>query len=60
MASCEDCWTRAYTIARMTGRHQAEVYRELIAASPKSHDQSEAEPDTERLVIGMKGTDHAR
>lgn len=37
MAACEECWSSAFTIARLTGRPQAEVYRELIAASPKSH-----------------------
>lgn len=31
MSACEQCWVDAYTIARMSGRHQAEVYRELIA-----------------------------
>lgn len=42
MAACETCWSTAYRIARMTGRHQAEVYRELIKASPSdgSHDVS--------------------
>lgn len=55
MAACEECWTSAYTIARLTGQHQAEVYRELIAASPKSHSEELArltgiDPDTGRYI----------
>jgi hypothetical protein len=34
MTACETCWNTAYRIARMTGRHQAEVYQELIKANP--------------------------
>lgn len=30
MAACETCWTDSYAIARMQGRHQAEVYHELL------------------------------
>jgi hypothetical protein len=30
MTACEICWNTAFQIAQMTGRHQAEVYRELI------------------------------
>lgn len=35
MTACEACWNRAFTIARTTGRHQAEVYRELLASSER-------------------------
>lgn len=44
MAACETCWETAYRIARMTGRHQADVYRELIAkpVTDGSHDTPEA------------------
>lgn len=52
MSACEECWNSAYTIARLTGRHQVEVYRELIAASPKSHDQSGLPTD------GCKDSNH--
>lgn len=31
MSACEQCWIDAYLIARMSGRHQAEVYLKLIA-----------------------------
>ncbi len=32
MSACEQCWMDAYAIARMQGRHQADVYRELLEA----------------------------
>lgn len=35
MSACEQCWNQAFVIARRTGRHQAEVYRELIVANPE-------------------------
>lgn len=34
MAVCEECWIEAFAIAYRTGRPQAEVYHELIDASP--------------------------
>jgi hypothetical protein len=63
MPACEECWTSAYTIARLTGRHQAEVYRELMAASPKSHYEELSrltgiDPDTGRYTCC--GTDALR
>lgn len=36
--ACDECWARAYGIARAAGRHQVEVYRELIAANPEHQD----------------------
>ncbi|APQ42258.1 hypothetical protein PBI_MRMAGOO_47 [Mycobacterium phage MrMagoo] len=27
---CEECWAKAFVIARTSGKHQAEVYRELV------------------------------
>jgi len=30
MTACEQCWNDAYVIARMSGRTQPEVYRELL------------------------------
>ena len=42
MSACDECWNRAYIIARRTGRHQAEAYRELIATNPE-HD-GDADP----------------
>lgn len=35
MTACDECWDNAFGIARRTGRHQAEVYRELIATNPE-------------------------
>lgn len=43
MAACETCWATAYRIARMTGRPQAEVYRELIARTDPSDGSHQAE-----------------
>ena len=37
MAACDECWDRAFTVARRTGRSQVEVYRELVAENPE-HD----------------------
>lgn len=31
MATCEACWDDAYFRSRLTGRPQAEIYRELLA-----------------------------
>lgn len=30
--TCEKCWDDAYTLSRVTGRPQAEHYRELLKA----------------------------
>lgn len=43
MSVCDECWNRAFFIALTTGRHQAEVYRELIAANPE-HSGDEEQP----------------
>lgn len=39
MTACEQCWTDAYLIARMTGRHQAEVYQDLVAMRTHKGDE---------------------
>lgn len=33
MASCEKCWSGSFMLAAVSGRPQAEVYRELIERS---------------------------
>lgn len=43
VSACEQCWADAYLIARMSGRHQAKVYRELLET--RTH-----EPDAEAPV----------
>lgn len=30
MAACEKCWSDAFSRSRLTGRSQAECYRELL------------------------------
>lgn len=30
MSACEECWSRAFEIAIRSGRHQVDVYRELV------------------------------
>ena len=30
MSACEKCWNDAYVRSRMSGRLQAEIYRELL------------------------------
>lgn len=30
---CDSCWNAAYITARLTGKHQAEVYKELVSES---------------------------
>jgi hypothetical protein len=37
MTACERCWAQAYAIARRTGRHQADIYRELMADNGEIH-----------------------
>lgn len=36
MSACEECWSAAFLIARRTGQHQVDVYRELVR-QPRSH-----------------------
>ena len=47
MSTCEKCWDEAFFRSRLTGRLQADVYRELLAENEQAHTT-----DTE-------GTDHA-
>lgn len=46
MSACEECWGEAFFHSRLTGRLQADVYRELLAENEQAH-----ATDTE-------GTDH--
>ncbi|AER47609.1 hypothetical protein DS6A_55 [Mycobacterium phage DS6A] len=41
--ACEACWGKAFTQARMTGRHQSDVYAELIAAGPRPECEGRAD-----------------
>ena len=34
--ACEECWSKAYDIAKRTGQAQPDVYRELVR-QPRSH-----------------------
>ena len=58
MSACEHCWSSAYTIARMTGRSQVEVYRELIAASPRSHGDELARLHDQATTAGAPEETH--
>lgn len=35
MAACEKCWGKAFTRSRVTGKSQAECYREILAETEK-------------------------
>lgn len=37
MSACEKCWDEAFFRARLTGRLQADVYRELLAENEQAH-----------------------
>ena len=46
MTACEECWDEAVFRSRLTGRLQADVYRELLAENEQAH------------TTTTEGTDH--
>jgi hypothetical protein len=40
---CDSCWNAAYITARLTGKHQSEVYKNLVGEShcPNREDDDE-------------------
>lgn len=37
VSACEKCWGEAFFRSRLTGRLQADVYRELLAENEQAH-----------------------
>ena len=53
MSACEKCWGEAFFRSRLTGRLQADVYRELLAENEQAHTTT-----TERVnVVLNRGID---